>query len=55
MTALYIVSCVFDAFVVYLLFEDIFGKRKSSVNKWILMLALLAQQFISSRSLFMHD
>ena len=48
MTALYIVSCVFDAFVIYLLFEDIFGKRKSSVNKWILMLALLAQQFISS-------
>ena len=41
MTALYIVSCVFDAFVIYLLFEDIFGKRKSSVNKWILMLALL--------------
>ena len=33
MTALYIVSCVFDAFVIYLLFEDIFGKRKSSVNK----------------------
>ena len=48
MTALYIVSCVFDAFVIYLLFEDILGKRKSSVNKWILMLALLAQQFISS-------
>ena len=48
MTALYIVSCAFDAFVIYLLFEDIFGKRKSSVNKWILMLALLAQQFISS-------
>ncbi len=49
MTALYIVSCVFDAFVIYLLFEDILEKRKSSVNKWILMLALLAQrQFISS-------
>lgn len=48
MTALYIVSCVFDAFVIYLLFEDILGKRKSSVNKWILMLTLLAQQFISS-------
>ena len=33
MTALYIVSCVFDAFVIYLLFEDIFGKRKSSVKR----------------------
>ncbi len=30
MTALYIVSCVFDAFVIYLLFEDIFGKENQA-------------------------
>ena len=34
MTALYIVSCVFDAFVIYLLFEDIFGKRKSTIDSY---------------------
>lgn len=48
MEALYVVSCIFDAFVIYLLFEVFLQKRKETVSKWYIAFGLLVQQIITT-------
>lgn len=48
MEALYVVSCIFDAFVIYLLFEVFLQKRKETVSKWYIVFGLLVQQIITT-------
>lgn len=48
MKLLYIVSCIFDAFVIFLFFENFFENRKANIEKWMISLGLFAQQMIST-------
>ena len=48
MIGIYVVSCIFDAFVIYLLFESFFEERKPRVEKWHIALGLLFEQTVAS-------
>lgn len=48
MMGIYVISCIFDAFVIYLLFESFFENRKAGVQKWHVALGLLLEQVVAS-------
>lgn len=48
MMLLYVVSCIFDAFVIYLLFDSFFEKRRENVSVIFIVCGLFLQQAIST-------
>lgn len=48
MMFLYTVSCIFDAFVIYLLFDSFFEKRRENVSVILVTCGLVLQQAIST-------
>lgn len=48
MELVYVVSCIFDAFVIFLLLEHFFKKRKEWANKYYISGALVAHQIVAT-------
>lgn len=48
MELVYVISCIFDSFVIFLLFEQFFNKRKRWANKYFIAGALVIHQIIAT-------